>query len=154
MPEPVEFRVVPAAEPPASVLIGAMVAEVESLYGPIQGPGMPSGTPADFSPPGGACVVGFDGEVALCVGAVKRLADEVAEIKRMYVAPTGRSRGLARALLVALEDAARDLGYLRVRLDTGTRQPHAKALYLSTGYVEIADYNGNTVATFWAEKQL
>ena len=61
---------------------------------------------------------------------------------------------MARALLAALEDAARDLGYARVRLDTGPRQPHARALYESAGYAEIPDYNDNPAASYWAEKRL
>ena len=131
------------------------MAEVSELYGErIDGAGKPTASPAELTPPLGACLVGFlDGE-PIAVGAVKRLAPAVAEIKRMYVAPAGRSRGLARALLIALETAARDLGYERVRLDTGTSQPHAKALYLSTGYREIADYNANPFASFWGEKDL
>jgi GNAT superfamily N-acetyltransferase len=148
------FAVCGAGEPPASTLIDAMVEELEAFYGRIDRPGMPSATPADFAPPGGVCLVGsLDGE-PVCVGAVKRLDDGLAEIKRMYVAPAGRSRGVARALLVALEDAARGLGYARVRLDTGERQPHARALYLSAGYREIPDYNGNPAASFWGEKPL
>ncbi len=131
-----------------------MVAELEAFYGRIDRPGMPSASAEDFGPPGGVCLVGRIGEEPVCVGAVKRLEDGVAEIKRMYVAPAGRSRGLARALLGALEDAARELGYARVRLDTGPRQPHARALYLSAGYREIPDYNGNPAAAFWGEKAL
>ena len=150
----IEFLPAPAGEPPASDLIAAMVEEVERLYGSIRGPGMPTAAPADFGPPGGVCLVGFDGEKPVCVGGVKRLDAEIGEIKRMYVTPAGRSRGLARALLIALEDAARDLGYIRVRLDTGTRQPHAAALYVSTGYREIENYNGNSAASFWGEKEL
>ncbi len=72
----------------------------------------------------------------------------------MYVAPAGRSQGVARALLGALEDAARERGYARVRLDTGPRQPHARTLYLSAGYHEIPDYNQNPAASFWGEKDL
>src|SRR5204863_9095884 len=118
-------------------------------------PRSPSATPTDFSPPGGACLVGFgDDGTAACVGGVKRLDDQTAEIKRMYVLPEARGRGAARALLGALEDAARDLGYTRVRLDTGRDQPHARALYESTGYREIPDYNGNPYATYWAEREL
>jgi GNAT superfamily N-acetyltransferase len=155
VPGPIEFRAVPAGEPPASDLIEAMVRELEAFYGRIDRPGMPTASPAEFAPPTGVCLVGFaDDGTPLTVGAVKRLEDEVGEIKRMYVAPEGRSRGLARALLEALERAARDLGYTRVRLDTGPRQPHARALYLSAGYREIPDYNGNVAADFWGEKLL
>jgi GNAT superfamily N-acetyltransferase len=72
----------------------------------------------------------------------------------MYVAPQARGQGVARVLLTALEDAARELGYAKVRLDTGPEQPHARRLYESAGYVEIADYNGNPHAGYWAEKPL
>ena len=151
----VEFRRIPAGEPPASDLIEAMVLELEAFYGRIDRPGMPSATPQEFAPPAGACLVGYapDG-TALAVGAVKRLQDGTCEIKRMYVAPQARSRGVARALLAALEEEARRLGYSRVRLDTGTHQPHARVLYRSEGYREIPDYNGNPAASFWGEKQL
>src|SRR5436190_5536985 len=151
------FERVPAGESPARELIAAMVDEVDGLYGGRldEDPRSPSATPADFAPPGGACVVGYDEERrAVCVGGVKRLDDRTAEIKRMYVLPEARGRGAARALLTALEDAARDLGYVRVRLDTGRDQPHARALYESTGYREIPDYNGNPFATYWAEREL
>ena len=147
----------PAGDSPARELIAAMVAEVTGLYGGSleEDPRSPSATPADFSPPGGACLVGFgeDGAAA-CVGGVKRLDDQTAEIKRMYVVPEARGRGAARALLAALEDAARELGYTRVRLDTGPDQRHARALYESAGYREIPDYNGNPYANYWGEREL
>jgi ribosomal protein S18 acetylase RimI-like enzyme len=54
----------------------------------------------------------------------------------------------------ALEDAARALGYERVRLDTGDRQPEAFALFQSLGFREIPDYNGNPGASYWMEKDL
>jgi len=149
------FRRLPADEDPAAALIEAMVADVSALYGGrIDGSNAPTARPDELRPPGGACVVGFDGEAAVCVGAVKRLDDGVAEIKRMYVLPEARGRGVARELLRALEDTARDLGYARVRLDTGPEQVHARALYDSAGYTEIADYNANPHASFWGEKRL
>ncbi|MEA2256285.1 MAG: hypothetical protein QOG35_2330 [Solirubrobacteraceae bacterium] len=151
---PIAFRAVDAAVPPASDLLAAMVAEMDRLYGAIEGAGSPSATPADFSPPGGTFLVGFDAGAPVCAGGIKRLAGGVAEIKRMYVAPAARGRGVARTLLGALEDAARDLGYGLVRLDTGPRQPHARTLYESAGYAEVADYNGNQHAAYWGEKRL
>jgi GNAT superfamily N-acetyltransferase len=132
-----------------------MVAEMFTLYGPIDGPGMPSATPADFAPPHGAFLVGFDEDGApVCAGGVKRLDDATAEIKRMYVVPSARGRGVARVLLGALEDAARDLGYATVRLDTGPRQAHAQALYESAGYRSIGNFNANPLASYWGEKPL
>ncbi len=150
-----QFRAMNATEPPASELIEAMVRSVEPLYGRIDVPGMPSGRPEDFAPPGGAFLVGIDDDGrAVCGGGVKRLEDGVAEIKRMFVAPEARGRGTGRALLVALEDAARALGYDRARLDTGPKQPEAEHLFRSAGYREIPDYNGNFAASFWGEKEL
>ena len=145
-----------AGESPARELIAAMVAEVQRMYGGSldDDPRSPSATPADFSPPGGVCLVGYEDGSAVSVGGVKRLDDETAEIKRMYVVPKARGRGAGRELLVALEDAARELGYARVRLDTGRDQPHARALYESVGYREIPDYNGNPYATYWGERDL
>jgi GNAT superfamily N-acetyltransferase len=70
------------------------------------------------------------------------------------VAPAARGGGIARRLLVALEDAAKELGYVRVRLDTGARQPDAVALFRCSGYEEIEAYNENAFAAHWFEKRL
>ena len=150
-----EIRTVPAGEPPAADLIEAMVAEGLQVYGSrLDAAGAPTATAEQLSPPGGTFVVVFEDGRPVAGGGIKRLGDEVGEIKRMYVVPEARSRGLARVLLGALEDAARDLGYARVRLDTGPRQPHARALYESTGYHAVAPYNDNPFASYWGEKKL
>ena len=151
-----EFRAMSAAEPPASDLIEAMVAEMTPLYGRIDRPGLPVAGPEQFGPDaGGAFLVGFDDAgVPVCGGGLKRLDAETVEIKRMYVAPEARGRGVAGTLLAALEDAARDLGYARARLDTGPEQPHAEQLYRAAGYEEIGNFNDNPVASFWGEKRL
>jgi GNAT superfamily N-acetyltransferase len=111
-------------------------------------------TPDEMGPPGGVFLVGYAGERAVAVGGVRRLADGVGEIKRMYVVPDARSRGVGRALLVALELACRQLGYERVRLDAGPAQTHSKSLFERTGYVEIGKYNNNHIADYFAEKDL
>lgn len=144
-----------AASPPASDLLAAMVEFLDGLNGPVDPDAMPSASPDEMWAPDGTFLVGWDERGApVCCGGLKRLGDGVAEIKRMYVVPEARSRGHARRLLTGLEDAARRLGYGRVRLDTGPTQPHAKALYTSAGYAEIADYNTNPKASFWGEKTL
>jgi GNAT superfamily N-acetyltransferase len=149
------FEPVPADVPPASDLVAAMIAEMAPLYGPIDAPHLPSATPADFTAPGGRFLVGFgDDGAPLCCGGVKRLDAAAAEIKRMYVVPEARGRGLAKMLLAALEDAARDLGYTVARLDTGPRQPHAQRMYEAAGYRPIGNFNRNPVASFWGEKRL
>ena len=144
------FRRCDAAQPPASELIAAVLAEYDAVAGRALHGG-PSATPSDFSPPGGAYVVGFvDGEPA-CGGGIKALGAGNAELKRMYVAPQFRGRGLARALLQALENTARELGHRTVRLDS---QAATWPLYLAAGYREVSDYNDNPHADFWGEKQL
>lgn len=146
------FRPVRADESPGSGLVVAMLDELAPFYGPLDAPGMPSASPAEMAPPHGAFLVGeLDDRLVAC-GGLKRLEPRAAEIKRMYVAPAARGQGVARALLGALEDAARELGYERTRLDTGPRQPHAQALYESAGYTAIDNYNANPQASFWGEK--
>lgn len=144
-----------AGEPPAKGLVEGMVADLAPLYGRIDGDGTPSATPEEMWAPTGTFLVGWGDEgTPVCGGGVKRIGDGTAEIKRMFVVPGARTRGHARRLLTGLEDAARRLGYSRLRLDTGSEQPHAKRLYESAGYREIPDYNGNPHASYWAEKDL
>jgi GNAT superfamily N-acetyltransferase len=133
-----------------------MVEEMRELYSglDLNSPDMPTAAAADLAPPGGTFLVGYRDGRAVCAGGIKRLPDGACEIKRMYVVPAARKQGVARALLRALEDAARGLGYRVARLDTGPLQPHARGLYESEGYVAIANFNGNPVATFFGEKPL
>ena len=150
-PMPVVFRRCNPAVAPASDLMAALLAEYDVIAGRALSGG-PSATPADFSPPGGAYLIGFaeNGEAA-CGGGIKALGDGVAEIKRFYVVPAFRGQGLARALLEALEAEARRLGHRTVRLDATTP---TWPMYLSAGYREVSDYNGNPHATVWGEKDL
>jgi GNAT superfamily N-acetyltransferase len=143
-----------AGTPPASDLLEAMIVELAPLYGRIDVPEAPSATPEDFTPPGGAFIVGREGDEAVCCGGVKRLPDGSCEIKRMYVVPHARGRGLAHALLSVLEDHARRLGYTVAKLDTGPHQPHAERMYRNAGYEETENFNANPFASFWGEKQL
>ena len=140
-------------DPVAVELVDAMVDEVGKLYEA----GLPKGssaTPSELSPPGGGFVVLAEAGRPLAGGGVKRLDDHACEIKRMYVVPEARGRGLGRALLEALEALARDLGYGVARLDTGSKQPGAQRMYERAGYVAVADYNGNPYASYWGEKRL
>lgn len=149
-----DFRSADPATSPARDLIEAMIDELTQWYGRIDGPGTPSATPADFAAPAGVFLVGYGDGEAVTGGGVKRLAEGVGEIKRMYVVEAWRGRGVASALLSALEFAAVDLGYRTVRLDTGPRQHAARGLYERRGYAPIPDYNGNRLASFWGEKHL
>jgi GNAT superfamily N-acetyltransferase len=139
-----------------AALVAAMVDEMRELYDglDLNSPAMPAAGAAELGPPTGAFLVGYRDGVAVCGGGIKRLPDGACEIKRMYVVPAARGQGVARALLHALEDAARTLGYDTVRLDTGPRQPQAQGLYLSEGYQPVPNFNRNPVATFFGEKRL
>lgn len=77
---------------------------------------------------------------ALGCGALRGLADGEAEVKRMYVVPAARGRGVSRAVLGALEDAARSRGWTTLRLETGPRQPEAVGLYAGAGYRRIGAF--------------
>lgn len=81
------------------------------------------------------------GEAVGCV-ALQPVSEDArtGEIKRMYVAPAARGRGVARRLLAEVERLARRSGYRRLRLATGHRQPAAIALYESAGYLPTAPY--------------
>lgn len=151
-----EFRPVAAGTGDAADLVAAMVAEMRDLYDglDLEAPGMPKASPAELGPPGGLYLVGYHDGAPVCGGGIKRLPDGTCEIKRMYVVPRARRSGVARALLAALEDAARGLGYRVVRLDTGARQPHAIAFYEASGYRRVGNFNDNPAAAFHGEKRL
>lgn len=151
-----EFRAVPAGVGDAAAMVDAMVAEMAVLYDglDLNAPGMPKAGPAELGPPGGVYLVGYRDGNPVCGGGLKRLPDGTCEIKRMYVVPQARRSGVARALLAALEGAARELGYVIARLDTGSRQPHAQAFYEASGYQRVENFNDNPAAAFHGEKRL
>jgi GNAT superfamily N-acetyltransferase len=131
-----------------------MAAELNALYFTSSRLDLPPVHPSELRPPDGVYLVGWEGDHAIAGGALRPFGDGLAEIKRMFVRPAARSRGVAGELLAALEDAARDLGYGRLRLDTGPKQAHALALYRRKGYVAIEPYNDNPFACFWGEKEI
>ena len=107
-----------------------------------------------MAPPDGVFVVVYEDGVPVAGGGVRRLGDDVAEIKRMFVVPAARGRGHGRLVLDELEAAAAELGYRRLRLDTAQSMTTAIALYRGAGYRDIPDYNGNSYASYWGEKVL
>jgi GNAT superfamily N-acetyltransferase len=130
--------------------MSAVLAEYDVIAGrPLSGGLLTA--PSDFSPPGGGYLVGFEEGVPACGGGVQSLGAGIAEVKRLYVVPGFRGRGLGLALLRALEDLARDLGHRAVRLDsTAATWP----IYVAARYREVPDYNSNPHADLWGEKRL
>jgi carbonic anhydrase len=100
------------------------VANLPGAYGPLHGR---------------LLLAAVGGAVAGCVG-LRRWADGVGEMKRLYVRPAFRGRGLGRALTAAAVEGARHLGYGRLRLDTLPAMTEALTLYRSLGFVPIAPF--------------
>jgi GNAT superfamily N-acetyltransferase len=148
------FRAEPLDGPTSARLLDAFAEEIASRY-PGWNPSIgPSALPEEFIHPRGRFLVGYRGEHAVACGGVKRLDDTTGEIKRLFVVPEARGLRISRELLGSLEDAARELGWHAVRLDTGNKQPESLALFRASGYREIADYNANPFASYWFEKSL
>jgi GNAT superfamily N-acetyltransferase len=133
--------------PIAQSLVAAMVVDIEGRYageGEAEDPEAEWAMGADevMSPRGVFLVAYLDGQPVGC-GAVRPLpaaGSDAGEIKRMYTTPSARRRGVSRAVLARLESEAVALGYRRLQLETGLRQPEAMALYETSGYHRIPNY--------------
>ena len=125
-------------DPEVQRLVAEQQAEIRARY---DGAGEP-GTPPSSADVSVVLVARDDDGTAVGCGALRALGDGAAEVKRMFVAPAARGRGVARAVLAGIEDAARDRGWTTLRLETGPRQPEAVGLYLSAGYRPIAAFGG------------
>lgn len=133
----VRIEVVPYDHPDAVALIAEVQREYVARYGDED---LTPVDPAQFTPPHGLFLVGYlDDRPVACGGW--RVHDgpdgTEAEMKRMYVSPAVRGRGLARAVLAELERTAVGAGLPRMVLETGSEQPEAIALYRSAGYVDV-----------------
>ena len=135
---------VPFTHPDAAGLVAEVQAEYTMRYG---GPDETPIDPTMFDPPHGAFFVGYLGDTPVAMGGWRFRDDvsafdqtTVAEIKRMYVAPRARRRGLARHVLAHLETTAQGAGAAVMVLETGIEQPEAIALYLSSGYSPVEGF--------------
>lgn len=114
--------------------------------------------PGKYVPPDGALLVARDDDGGLIGTVALRVLDRaqgICEMKRLYMSPAGRGRGLGRKLAEAAMAEARSLGYRAMRLDTLPSMQDAQRLYERLGFREIANYNGNPIAgTRFLEKDL
>jgi GNAT superfamily N-acetyltransferase len=132
----------PYGHPDVVALTIEVQAHYRDLYG---GPGDQGPVEvADFEAPTGHFVVGYVDGMPVAMGGWRRLGDraglpspKTAEIKRMYVAPCARGRGLSRVVLAELESSARAAGLDWLVLETGRPQVSAVQLYRSAGYVKV-----------------
>lgn len=132
-----ELRDEPYDGPSAQELIDAVQQEYVVRYG---SPDTTPVDPAEFAPPDGRFVVGYLDTDAVAMGGVRRIDQGTVEIKRMYVIPEQRGRGLSRVVLAHLETLARELGATRILLETGQKQPEAMRLYETAGYERVEGF--------------
>lgn len=131
-----QIRPEPFDSPGAQALIASVQQEYVRRYG---GPDETPVTPGEFGEPHGAFFVAYDGTEPVGCGGWRRQGED-GEIKRMFVVPHARGRGLARRLLAVLEQSIAAAGLRRAILETGGKQPEAIGLYRSSGYTPIPGY--------------
>ena len=105
-----------------------------------------AGLPGDYAPPEGRLLLAiFDGQTAGCV-ALHKIENDVCEMKRLYVRPQFRGKGLGKALAERVINEARAIGYKKLRLDTVEPVMRtAVAMYRQLGFREIAPYRPNPI---------
>ena len=131
------LRPLPYADPVAQLLIGRVQQEYVQRYG---GPDGAVVAPEEFEPPRGLFLVAEVGDVPAACGAWRSLGDGSAEVKRVYVEPAFRRRGLAQVVVDAIEADAARAGVRSLVLNTGPEQPEALALYAALGYGPVSGY--------------
>jgi putative acetyltransferase len=140
---------VPWSDPRGEELRRAQRIEIQRAYGtPDSEPG-PAPTADDIT----LFVVASADGVPVACGGLRQVDGEHGEIKRMYVRDGARGSGAARAVLRALEDAARERGWTRLVLETGTEQHAAIRFYEREGYIPIplfGHYVGSTISLCYA----
>ena len=106
--------------------------------------------PGKYAPPAGRLLLAYyndDASVARLAGcgALRPFSDEICEMKRLYIRPAFRGHGFGRALTLALINAAREIGYRALRLDTLPEMHEAHKLYQALGFREVAPYRTSKV---------
>ena len=115
-----------------------------------------AGLPGHYAPPGGRLLLAeYDGQPAGCV-ALHKWDDGICEMKRLYLRPSFRGKGLGRAIAEKIITDARSIGYQRMRLDTiEPLMKDAVEMYRKLGFREIAPYRPNPIAgAMYMELQL
>jgi ribosomal protein S18 acetylase RimI-like enzyme len=102
--------------------------------------------PGEYSEPGGCLLLAFyNGQLAGCV-ALRKLQNEICEMKRLYVRPHFRNLKIGKTLAEAIIEEAKKIGYVYMRLDTVPSMKKAQELYTSLGFKEIPAYRYNPIS--------
>lgn len=147
-----DLDVADPVSPAATAALASYYAELAERFG-FASPSAPHELSA-FTPPDGVFLLVRAGDRVVGCGGLRRWDASTGEIKRMWLDPAVRGRGLARRLLAALEDAARAAGRTRVVLDTNSALAQAIGLYERAGYRSVERYNDNPDAERWFAKDL
>ena len=142
------------AEDPESLaaareLVRAHIENLPTPHDPIATERIIAALPAPYLEPAGALWVAWAGEAALGCAALHGLTPDTAELKRMYVRPEARGRGVARRLTEHVIAKAAERGYARLRLGTLTSAHAAQRLYTSLGFRKIAPYRSVEFGDTW-----
>ena len=143
----------PPGHPAARFCLGEYFAELARRFDSGFDPGRSTSAADDeMTPPAGVLLVAtLRGEPVGC-GALKFPGDALAEVKRMWVAPSARGLGLGRRLLGELEEYAAARGVTTLRLETNRALGEAIGLYRAAGYREVPAFNDEHYADHWFEK--
>ncbi|MBA8991496.1 GNAT superfamily N-acetyltransferase [Curtobacterium pusillum] len=154
-----EVRTVPADIPEVDELLDAYLDEREATFPAAQGSYSRRRTPAaEFTPPNGTFVVAYDGGHPVGCGGLRRIPDDGIdvrfEVKHVFVTADRRGRGVATAVMDALEAGAAELGATAIVLDTNDSLVAAGSMYRGRGYDRVEPFNDNPNATAWYRKSV
>jgi DNA-binding MarR family transcriptional regulator/GNAT superfamily N-acetyltransferase len=151
----IDIRIVDPAGPDARRCLRAYFGELrrrsDMPFDPSKGT---SAEPHELRPPKGAFLIAYLGEEPVGCGAIKHLAGEPSDIKRMWVTESARGLGLGHRLLGELEHLARESGAPAARLDSNRSLVEAIQMYRSSGYTETRPFNDEPFAHHWFIKAL
>lgn len=102
-----------------------------------------------FFPPRGRLLLGEEEGHIAGLACLRSIGEDLGEVKRMYVRPSFRGRGIGKALLEELVAEARRVGYVKLRLDSARFMKAAHAMYRAAGFTEIAPYPESEVPQDW-----